>query len=336
MRNWIALLLLAGGAFGQSGVPRFNRENLTQRPDGRPLLLAPGMIVTIYGEDLGPQLQCPEPIPSNGPYPLETCGVRVLVDGRPAGLLFSGSKQINFKIPEDAPEDGSAPIQVCVHDDCSDRVVARFSLRKAFVHLVGHAYLHMPVWIDVDQPATFGISYPYSMFPLDFGGNELEVLYKGEPFAPFRVPIGLGNSTVAPRDSPRERLPLHLIYRFDEPGVYSVRYTARHDKGIQSDWTDIVVEPYSDAQRAVWLASEAVTARSASPGELVGDIIPSLLAWPDDQTLSVLLTLMDNSDGLVRQFARMSLDLFDEAVQRRVIPANRWQELHSGVFTRLG
>jgi hypothetical protein len=102
----------------------------------------------------------------------------------------------------------------------------------------------------------------------------------------------------------------------------------------QSDWTDIVVEPYSDAQRGAWLASEAVKARSASPGELVGDIIPSLLAWPDEQALSVLLTLVDHPDGLVRQFARMSLVLFDEAVQKRVIPESRWRDLH-GVFISL-
>jgi hypothetical protein len=332
----VAFMLLAGAAFGQPGVPRFSRESLTERPDGRPLLLAPGMIVTIYGEDLGPEFQCPEPIPQNGPYPTETCGVRVLVDGRPVGLLFSGSKQINFKIPDDAPEDGSAPVQVCVHDSCSDRVMVRFSLHKAFLHLVGHAYVHMPVWMEADQPANSEISYPYTVFPLDFGGAKWEVLYKGEPLAPSRSSIGNGNSIAAPRDSPRGRLPLHLIYRFDEPGVYSVRFTASGDKHIQSDWTDILVEPYSAAQRAAWLASEAAKARTATAGELVGDILPSLLAWPDDGALSVLLTMVDNPDGLVREFARMSLSLFDEDVQRRVIPANRWHDLHSGVFSRLG
>jgi hypothetical protein len=338
MRKWIALLSLAGVAYAQSGVPRFSSENLTKRPDGRPVLLAPGMIVTIYGQDLGPELQCPEPIAPNGPYPLETCGVRVLVDGRPSGLLFSGSKQINFKIPEDAPEAGSAPIQVCVHDACSDRVVVRFSSRKAFIHAVGHVYVHMPVWIEADQPWT-DIRYPYSIFPLNFGGARFEVLYHGEPFAPLRTTIGNGGSTSAPQDSPSGRLPLHLIYRFDQPGMYSVRYTGLSyqypgaiEIATQSDWTDIVVEPYSDAERGAWLASEAVKARSASPGELVGEIIPSLLAWPDDQALSVLLTLVDNPDGLVRQFARMSLDLFDEAVQRRVIPESRWHDLHSGVI----
>ena len=109
MRGLVAFVLLAGAAFGQSGVPRFTSAGLPHREDGKPFLFVPGMIVTLYGDDLGPELQCPEPIPQNGPYPLETCGVRVLVDGRAAGLLFSGSKQINFKIPDDAPEDGRLP-----------------------------------------------------------------------------------------------------------------------------------------------------------------------------------------------------------------------------------
>jgi hypothetical protein len=133
-----------------------------------------------------------------------------------------------------------------------------------------------------------------------------------------------------------------LIYRFDEPGVYSVRYTGRVYKtpgaievATQSDWTDIIVEPYSDAQRAAWLKGEAQKARTASAGELVGDIIPSLLAWSDEAALSVLLTLVDHPDGLVRLYARMSLNLFDEDLQRRVIPANRWRDLHTMVASLL-
>ncbi len=334
--RFAGILFMATVAFGQSGVPRFTSDGLPHRPDGRPVLFAPGMIVTLYGQDLGPELQCPGPIPRNVPYPLEACGARVLVDGRAAPLLFAGSRQINFKIPADAPEDGSAPLQVCVRDTCSDRMMVRFSLRKAFLHLLGHAYVHMPVWIDVDQPATYDVHYPYSVFPLDFGGNEFQVFHNGEPLAPFRTAIGTGNSIVAPRDAPWGRLPLHLIYRFDQPGVYAVRYIARRDKHIQSDWTEIVVEPYSDAQRVAWLQEQLVNARTASAAELVSDIIPSLLAWPDDQALAVLLTLIDNPDGLVQQYARMSLSLFDEAVQRRVIPPSRWQDLHSGAFSRLG
>ena len=162
------------------------------------------------------------------------------------------------------------------------------------------------------------------------------MLYQGQPQAPLRASTELGHgSTMAPRDSPTGRLPLHLLYRFDQPGVYSVRFTGRSYKypgaieiATQSDWIDIVVEPYSDAQRAAWLASQAARAPSALIGELVGDIIPSLLAWPDDGALSVLLPLMDHADGLVRECARSGLELFEESVQRRVIPANRWQDLH--------
>jgi hypothetical protein len=331
----VVLGLMAGIAFGQSGVPRIAREGLTQRADGRAVLLSPGMIMTFYGENLSPEPTCFEQIQPNGPYPLEACGVRVLVNGHAAGLLYLGPKQINFKIPDDAPEDGSAPIQVCVRETCSDPVVFRFSLRKAFLHVQGHAYVHMPVWIEVEQPGNNDIHYPYSIFQMNFGGAKLEVFHNGEPVAPFRTLLSMGGGgTVAPQDSPRGRLPLHLMYRFDQPGVYSVRFTAR-DEASQSEWTDIVVEPYSDSQRLAWLGSEAIQARSASVGVLVGDIIPSLLAWPDDGALSVLLTLVDHSQGLVRECARSGLEFFDEIVQRRVIPANRWKDLHSRTISIL-
>ena len=74
-------------------------------------------------------------------------------------------------------------------------------------------------------------------------------------------------------------------------------------------------------------------ARSASAGELVGDTIPSLLAWPDEAALSVLPTIVYHHDGLVRQLARMSLNLFDEDVQRRLIPASHRDEIHIRAFT---
>jgi hypothetical protein len=343
MRGWIALAFVTGCAFAQSGVPTIAREGLTQWPDGRAKLISPGMIMTFYGANLGPEPWCNQPIPVNGPYPVEACGVRVLVDGRPAGLMFVGAKQTNFKIPEEAPEDGAAPIEVCVRDACSDPVVFRFSLHKAFLHLLGHAYVHMPVWIEIEQPWG-DIRYPYSIFLLNFGGAELEMFHNGEPVAPFRTSIATpSGGTSAPKDSPSGRLPLHLLYRFDEPGVYSVRFTGRGYKypgatevKTQSDWTDIVVEPYTAAQRLAWLESEAAKARTATVGELVGDVIPSLVADPDEAALSVLLTLVDHPDGMVRQYARMSLDFFDEQVQKRVIPANRWQDLHQRAFSILG
>jgi len=336
MRSFVVLFLLTGGAFAQSGVPTIAREGLTERKDGRLMLYSPGMITTFYGANLGPEPTCFEPIPQNGPYPTESCGVRVLVDGRPAGLLYVGPHQTNFKIPDEAPEEGLVPVRVCVREVCSDPVVLRFSLRKAYIHLQGHAYVNMPVWLEVNQPWG-DVHYPAGIMPLDLGRAKFEVFHKGEPLAPaqaFGNTLGMGMGAAA--GLPSGRLPLHLHYRFEEPGVYSVRfhgigyqYPGAKELAIESDWTDIVVEPYTAAQRSAWLASEAVKARMASAGELVGDIIPSLLAQPDQAALAVLMTMVDHPDGSVRQFARFALTLFPEDVQRRLIPASRWSELHS-------
>jgi hypothetical protein len=83
------------------------------------------------------------------------------------------------------------------------------------------------------------------------------------------------------------RLPLHLVYRLEEPGVYPVRLTLH--KGpqaevvVQSAWTDITVKPCPPGRRSAWLRSMAAKIRSASMQELIRDIIPSLLALPDDR-----------------------------------------------------
>ncbi|MDQ6665412.1 MAG: hypothetical protein M3Z23_13590 [Acidobacteriota bacterium] len=214
------------------------------------------MFIELYGEHLDPAPWCGEPIPQNGPYPTEACGVRVLVGATSASLLFVGEKQINLKIPADAPDEGAAPIQVCVREVCSPRVEVRFSTRKAYIRVQGEAYVHMPVWIEADQPASYDIYYPYLPLPWAFGGYRFEVRRNGR-LLPQTNPTQFGwtGVTVAPRDSPRSRLPLHLLYRFDQPGAYSVRFSGA---GSESDWTDIVVEPYSDTRRDLWLKAEAV------------------------------------------------------------------------------
>ena len=219
------------------------------------------------------------------------------------------------------------PFKVCVRDTCSDRLEVRFSRRKAFIHVQGHAYLHMPIWIEVEQPECCAIQYPCK-FPTDFEGASFEVLRNGEPLQPLPGAAGVIGRCTIPQDMTRPRLPLHLMVRIEQPGVYSARFTERPGKDSRSDWTDIAVEPYSDAQRIAWLETERVKAGRPRFDELVGDIIPSLLALPDDRALAVLLTLVDHPDRVVRQFARISLDLFPEDVQRRMIPASRWNEIH--------
>jgi uncharacterized protein (TIGR03437 family) len=59
---------------------------------------APGLIVSLFGEELGP----PEGIvaqPSSGRFPTELGGIQVLVDGKPTPLLFVQNRQINAVLP---------------------------------------------------------------------------------------------------------------------------------------------------------------------------------------------------------------------------------------------
>ena len=70
MRGWIALAFITGCAFAQSGVPTIAREGLTQWPDGHAKLLSPGVILSFYGGNLGPE-SCSQPMPVNGPYPTD-------------------------------------------------------------------------------------------------------------------------------------------------------------------------------------------------------------------------------------------------------------------------
>jgi hypothetical protein len=68
--------------------------------------------------------------------------------------------------------------------------------------------------------------------------------------------------------------------------------------------------------------------QAASPRDLIADVIPSLLAWPDDKALAILLpvaTRPDASDlmGLAGEFARAGLAAFDDATLRRVIPPDQ-------------
>ncbi len=337
LRAIAGLALAAALAAGQENprsateapaVPRFTREGV------RVHLLAPGMIVELYGEHLGPAPLCAEIIPRNVPYRTEACGVRVMVAASPAGLLYVGEKQINLKIPADAPEEGTAPIRVCVRDRCSDPVTFRFSAHKSYIAIQGVAYVHMPVWIEAEQPAGCGIDYPYSVWPWYFGGYEFEVRRDGKPLTPVWPQlrggiVGTWGGTVAPHDSPRSRLPLHLVYHFEEPGTYAVRLTdwnpgPRGTIGgvvrCQSDWTNIEVKSADETRREAWLRAEAARVAGATPGELVGDIIPSLLAWPDEKALAILLPLREHPDGLVSQFASQSLAGFDPGLLFLALP----------------
>src|SRR5262249_39599441 len=125
MRLWLLLL----PAVVASGQPSFRADRVLPSGAARPAPLAPGMLVSIYGEHLGPASQCianadtrrtetPNPARPTQSfaerliYPTELCGVQVFLADKPAGLLYVSEKQINFKVPQDVPLTGNAELKV--------------------------------------------------------------------------------------------------------------------------------------------------------------------------------------------------------------------------------
>jgi hypothetical protein len=328
----------------ETPTPVFTREGILPPGTNAARHLAPGNAVELYGRHLAPEPWCGENNTPPAPYPAAICGVQVLVGTIPAELLYVGTGQINFKIPAGAPAEGALSIQVCVRGACGDPVVVPLDTRAASLHLRGTAAVHMPVWIEIDAPPEYAVRYPCADTPWNFDGYQFEVRRNGQPLVPATPPKDTmahaamgGPCRAGAQPSP---LPLHLLYDLDRPGVYSVRFTAFEPgnpktPAFQSDWTDITVAPFDASQRDQWLQSMAVQVKSAPPETLIANVIPSLLAWPDEKALTVLLPLLalpapvSTSDriGYAGQFARYALAAFSDEVLRTMIPPDRMLSL---------
>lgn len=181
------------------------------------------------------------------------------------------------------------------------------------------AYAGMPVWLTVKQPPPRDIRYPYQTNPWAFDAVgarvNLEVVRDGQPvpapevsgqreLAPVAVVFGLTYGSVAPPDSPRSRLPLHVAFRLDTPGRYTVRY------GEDSGWLTFDLLPSTPAQRAAAVQSLLRRIPKASAGQLVGDILPSLLAFDDPRVLPAFLGATYHADDMVQRYADTALITF--------------------------
>jgi hypothetical protein len=137
------------------------------------------------------------------------------------------------------------------------------NVQKFQIQLTDPAYTGMPVWIHAELSFPLEIRYPYGEDPEDFGPNRLEVkrensLLPKVPFKPWVGGDGIVDGSIAPATSPKNRLPLHLQYALDKPGIYSVRWTeVRHgfQDGqmaevvvAQSDWLDFEVRQSTSEQ----------------------------------------------------------------------------------------
>ncbi len=362
MRGWCAIygLLAVAGLLGQNADrPRFAKDGVVLYGSGVRRLMTRGQFVTIYGLNLAPRNWCEEPHAQPNPYPLEVCGVRVLVGGHPAGLMYVGQigngvgkVQVNFQVPADAPAEGMVPIVVCVGAVCSDPVEMEFTAKDILLRVQGDAYVRMPVWIEVEVPANVRFSYPFSFCPWDFGGYEFEIRKDDQRIPPASKPECLQDTkgpmsaiSLISHISKTSTLPLHLVHQFDSPGTYEIRLTGpllspdlnRGVRAGHSDWTQIIVQPYSEEKREIWLRDM----RERKNKLVEWKQIVSLLAWPDEKALVTLLRFLPSPPR--QKFVRASgnpqyemsciapaaLAAFPEELLQKSIPAESLKQLQT-------
>src|ERR1039458_6539307 len=106
------------------------------------------------------------------------CGVQVFLGAIPSGLLYVQAGQINFKVPQEALMDGTAPLRVVYEGRSSAAAEMRLGLEPATLSLEQPAHVGGPVWIHIQAPSYPGygdVQYPVEVAPADFGCNEVEV-----------------------------------------------------------------------------------------------------------------------------------------------------------------
>lgn len=254
-------------------------------------------------------------------YPKVLCDTQVFVGGIPAGLLYVQEGQINFKVPQETPITGTAEVRVVYRGQASRPV--SLPLGIASLSLETPAAVGMPVWLKVSGSGWDDrIHYPFDIRPANFKCTDVEVRRDGKLLPriasiatqvfggiAYSDPIcGFLGLTAASHHL--GRVPLHLQYRFDRPGIYEVRYTLRHGPDdsteFQSAWTPIEILPGNPAERARWLAEMAAHAPSGM-ADLLTDFLPSIMGVPDEASLQLLCQYLYHPDTLVRQFAMYGL-----------------------------
>ena len=331
IRVWAAGALLPFAALAAQA-PVFTASSVLPANAAHPELLRPDMLVSIYGRRLGPAAGCVAPRMTH-PEPAELCGVSVTVGGAKSGLLYVQDRQINLRAPPDASGEGPVAFVVTYQGRRSLPIPVPFGPQAAGVRIIGPAYVHMPIWIHVDLPGPqrARFRYPISIAPGEFGGHQFEVRQDGNKLSPLKPAHGIPLALDCPcargviggccvLDLPHEpktccRLPLHLLYRFDRPGVYEVRYLG-HDgmdwRGLvlaRSPWLRFEVLDYPAAQRAAWLEAARQSA-PADPVELIADFLPSVLALPDRTALSILRAYQLHYDPRVREYSTNAIYTF--------------------------
>ena len=191
------------------------------------------------------------------------------------------------------------------------------------ISLPDPAYIGMPIWMQIISPTGFKVRYPSSTTPNDFYCDQIEVKQAGLLLPPLigfpaggRAGAACGWLGIA--DIAESKLPIHLQYALTKPGTYMVRFTRQEYRSgkpgmqiaEQSDWVPMHVQAAPPKMLERWL-TDALTAIPKTPGQMLGDALPSLLASRDRRVLRLMVNTSYNSDPTVAAYAANSLELFD-------------------------
>lgn len=117
--------LLAGAVLFGQRTPRFTASAIGPDPSQSQEKIAPGIISTLYGHNLGPGIGCV----AKEPYPTKLCGTQVFFGKLPAPLLYVQNNQINLRVPERTPEGTYSAVRVISQDRSSVPVEIKVARR---------------------------------------------------------------------------------------------------------------------------------------------------------------------------------------------------------------
>jgi hypothetical protein len=312
---WILLVALWMQA--RPGVPRpqFAASQIGLASGGSGGWLWPGDTHSIYGKNLGPGQSCTRD--AEKPLPTELCGVRVLIDEEPVPLIYVHERQINFVAPRSGSSGGKVTLRVVHGGFSSVPVSLKFGPDRIGISQPEVAYTGMPVWVrvlnvsDTNRPVELALTLRRIWL---VNCPHIEVMFKDVPLPELKtknMPRRIAysgppcRSPLTPdRRSLVGRVPLHLQYRFDRPGIYMVRYVppeklfGHRSTASASQWTPIQVKAGTGEQRRKWIQARAAAA-PCDPETLVYDFLPSIFGFGDTAALTIALKYLYHPDATV-------------------------------------
>ncbi len=283
--------------------------------------------------------------PKKAMFLLISCLIAVGAAHASEGLLYALVDRTSFKVPRESRVEGAARLRaeyegrsISPVKSLSGQEIAKLSFEEP-VRVGG------PAWAHVELPNnSYGmVQYPVSVEPDNLGCHEFEVRRNGVLLPrivvrhSIRMAGGLSCGAIGiPGRQMKHpgRLPLHLLYKFETPGVYEVRYARKRDQFkprrdetlFRSAWTRIEVQPAAPA---------SIGSPPQDPVEILSDFLPSLLGFPDSERLSVVLDYLYHSEETVRRYAANGLGYWpDDEVQRRLSALARSKGLSDVVVDR--